>query len=131
MADNEMQEMFTVLGMDPSDDPRKDLMHYGVPGMRWGKRRGGGGGASSKSSPKLTVKGLTNEELKTAITRMKLEQEFIKLATPVPSPGKKAVQQMVANVAKQSAEAYLKKGMADGGDLVKNVMEIRKAAKNQ
>lgn len=128
MADNEMQEMFTILGIDPSDDPRKELTHYGVPGMRWGKRRGGGGG-SSKSSPKMTVKALSNDELKTAITRMKLEQEFIKLATPVPSPGKKAVQQMVANVAKQSAEAYLKKGMSDGGDLVKNLVEIRKAAK--
>lgn len=125
MADNEMQEMFTVLGVDPSDDPRKDLMHYGIPGMRWGKRKGGGGG-SSKSSPKITVKALSNEELKTAITRMKLEQEFIKLATPVPSPGKKAVQQMVANVAKQTAEDYLKKGMREGGDLVKVAMEARK-----
>ncbi len=128
MADNEMQEMFTVLGIDPTDDPRKDLMHYGVPGMRWGKRKSGGG--SSKSSPKLTVKALSNEELKSAITRMKLEQEFIKLATPVPSPGKKAVQAMVAKVAKESAEAYITKGMKDGGDLVKSLVEIKKAAKN-
>lgn len=125
MADTDMQQMFTSLGIDPTDDPRKDLMHYGIPGMRWGKRKGGG----SASSAKVTVKALSNEELKTAITRMKLEQEFIKLATPVPSPGKKAVQQMVANVAKQSAEAYLKKGMEDGGDLVKSMIEIRKAAK--
>lgn len=125
MADKDMQEMFTALGIDPSDDPRKDLKHYGVPGMRWGKRKGGGGG-SSKSSPKITVKALSNDELKTAITRMKLEQEFIKLATPVPSPGKRAVQQMVANVAKQTAEDYLKKGMKEGGDLVKTAMETRR-----
>lgn len=127
MADNDMQEMFTTLGIDPTDDPRKDLMHYGVPGMRWGKRKGGGG-SSKAASPKLTVKALSNDELKTAITRMKLEQEFIKLATPVPSPGKKAVQQMLATVAKQQAETYLKKGMADGGDLVKSLVEIRRTA---
>lgn len=127
MADKDMNDMLTVLGIDPTDDPRKELMHYGVPGMRWGKRKGGGG--SSKSSPKITVKALSNEELKTAITRMKLEQEFIKLATPVPSPGRRAVQKMVADVAKQTAEAYLKKGMAEGGDIVKAAMDARKAAK--
>ena len=115
MADS-MEDLFSAMGVSLDDDPN-EIKHYGVPGMRWGKRRGEGG--SSKSSPKLTVKALSNEELKTAITRMKLEQEFIKLATPPPSPGKKAVQAMVANVAKQTAEAYLKKGMADGGELVK------------
>ena len=122
MAD-EIKELFSSMGVDLEDDPN-EIKHYGVPGMRWGKRKGDGG--SSKSSPKLTVKALSNEELKTAITRMKLEQEFIKLATPVPSPGKKAVQTMIANVAKNQAEEYLKKGMKDGGGLVKELMENRK-----
>lgn len=117
MADN-IEELFSNMGVDLNDKPN-ELMHYGIPGMRWGKRKGGGGGASSKSSPKLTVKSLTNEELKSGITRMKLEQEFIRLATPPPSAGKKAVKEMIANVAKQQAEAYLKKGVTDGSDLVK------------
>lgn len=121
MADN-MKDLFSEMGVDFEDNPN-DLMHYGVAGMRWGKRKGGGG---SSSSPKVTVKALSDDQLRTAITRMKLEQEFIKLATPVPSPGKKAVQQMVANVAKQTAEDYLKKGMKEGGGLVKDLMENRK-----
>lgn len=126
MADT-IEDLFSAMGVGLNDDPN-EIKHYGVPGMRWGKRKSSGG--SSKSSVKMTVKALSDEELKTAITRMKLEQEFIKLATPVPSPGKKAVQQMIANVAKQSAEAYLKKGMEDGGDLVKSMIEIKKASKN-
>lgn len=117
MADN-IEELFSSMGVDLNDKPN-ELMHYGIPGMRWGKRKGGGGGASSKSSPKLTVKSLTNEELKAGITRMKLEQEFIKLATPPPNAGKKAVKQMIANVAKTQAEAYLQKAATDGSELVK------------
>lgn len=120
MADN-IEDLFSEIGVNLDDDPN-EIKHYGVPGMRWGKRKGGGS-SSKAASPKLTVKALSNDELKTAITRMKLEQEFIRLATPPPSPGKKAVQAMIANVAKQQAEVYLKKGMADGGDLVKAVYQ--------
>lgn len=112
MADN-IEELFSAMGVDLDDDPN-EIKHYGVPGMRWGKRKGGGG-----SSPRITVKALSDEQLKSAINRMKLEQEFIKLATPPPSAGKKAVKQMIANVAKQQAEAYLQSGVTSGSDLVK------------
>lgn len=126
MAEN-MEDLFSAMGVSLDDDP-DEIKHYGVPGMRWGKRKGGGG-SSRSASPKITVKALSDDQLRTAITRMKLEQEFIKLATPVPSPGRRAVQKMVADVAKQTAEAYLKKGMAEGGDIVKAAMDARKAAK--
>lgn len=124
----EEKSILEQLGIDPNAtvdelvhaDSGGELAHYGVLGMKWGKRKG------SSTSPKVTVKALSDEQLKSAINRMKLENEFIKLATPPPSPGKKALQAMVAKVAAETAEAYLRKGMADGGDLVKTALAKRK-----
>lgn len=126
----DINDLLAHLGINPNATLEElshsdELFHYGVPGMRWGKRKGGSG-SSKASSPKVTVKALSDEQLKAAINRMKLENEFIKLATPPPSPGKKAVQSMVAKVAQEAAEAYLKKGMAEGGDLVKTALQNRR-----
>jgi hypothetical protein len=69
------------------------LEHFGVKGMKWGKR---GGGSSPKEPPskdasaalalrgrakKSKPKALTNAELQQAINRMNLEQQFKRLAT--------------------------------------------------
>lgn len=124
----EEKSILEELGIEPNAtlyellhaDGGGELAHYGVLGMKWGKRKG------SSTSPKVTVKALSDEQLKAAINRMKLENEFIKLATPPPSPGKKALQAMVAKVAAETAETYLRKGMADGGDLVKTALAKRK-----
>lgn len=103
------------------------LQHYGVKGMRWGKR-----GSSSKESPSAEsasatairaraktskVKALSNKELQEAINRMNLEQQFKRLSTnerPVVSRfiastlleiGKREVQ---ATIAKKVAKAAVK-----------------------
>lgn len=126
---NEAIDILEQLGINPNTtvdelvhaESEGELAHYGVLGMKWGKRKGG-----SSTSPKVTVKALSDEQLKSAINRMKLENEFIKLATPPPSPGKKAIQAMVAKVAAETAEGYLRKGMLEGGDLVKTALNNRK-----
>lgn len=61
------------------------LQHYGVKGMKWGKRKNP---ASSDSAASTTVKvsakkkgihTVSNRELQTAIERMRLEQDFKRL----------------------------------------------------
>jgi len=100
------------------------LEHFGVKGMKWGKRSGGG--SSTKEPPSKDAatalalrkraktskpKALTNAELQQAINRMNLEQQFKRLSTnerPVVSRwiastmleiGKREVQQAVAKKA--------------------------------
>lgn len=97
------------------------LEHFGVKGMRWGKK-----GAASKEAPSADSthatalrsraktskpKALTNKELQEAINRMNLEQQFKRLTTnerPVVTRfiastlleiGKREVQQAIAKKA--------------------------------
>lgn len=61
------------------------LAHHGVKGMRWGVRkdRGSGGhtgGSGGTSKPKAHE--LSDEDLKKAIDRMNLEQQYTKLLAP-------------------------------------------------
>lgn len=91
-----------------------ELSHWGIRGQKWGERRfqnkdgsltpagvkryadqaAGVNDNNNKTSkatevaPKKTSKTMTNEELKTAITRIKLEQEYNKLTY---SPSAKSI----------------------------------------
>lgn len=65
------------------------LEHYGVKGMRWGRRKGAG--SSSESSVKTAktakkvkpvkpdVKKMSDEELRKKINRIQMEQQYAKL----------------------------------------------------
>lgn len=77
------------------------LAHYGVPGMKWGKRKGSSGSSKSSKEPasadavavgalmgkkkKSGTSALSNKELQTVITRRQLEQQYSNL-----NPGKVA-----------------------------------------
>lgn len=74
-----------------------DLLHFGIPGMKWGVRRPRGPAGTVSSSPDAqataaaiskVAKGgtstLSNQELQSLITRMDLERRFATLATPPP-----------------------------------------------
>lgn len=76
------------------------LSHFGVKGMKWGRRKGdsGGGGASpkkadisedAKTASDLSTKvksggtqALSNKELRTLVDRMGLEKRFKEINTP-------------------------------------------------
>ena len=65
------------------------LQHYGVLGMKWGKRKARSTSSSNKkpkstkntttSKPKQTQRELSDEELRAVINRMRLEREYADL----------------------------------------------------
>jgi hypothetical protein len=75
--------------MGGSDDRGRSLEHFGIKGMHWGVRKRLNPDASDdaraasetkrKVSPIVGPKALSNQELKTLISRMKLEQEYSRL----------------------------------------------------
>lgn len=67
--------------MNPEDRVDEYLMHYGVLGMKWGKRKA----SASKSSEQAPKKRrMSNKELQARIKRLKLEKEFAQLTASPP-----------------------------------------------
>ena len=111
-----------------------ELMHYGVPGMKWGVRRtpaqlGRKKTSSSKSlfgkkkskskakaktksesskeetaPKKKSVKEMSDEELSTAIRRMQLEQTYASLSPQKVSTGKAVTKRILNNIVVPAAE---------------------------
>ena len=109
-----------------------ELMHYGVPGMKWGVRRTHAqlgrkqtssskslfgkkkskpkAKAKSESSKKETapkpksVKEMSDEELSTAIRRMQLEQTYASLSPQKVSTGKAVTKRILNNIVVPAAE---------------------------
>ena len=109
-----------------------ELMHYGVPGMKWGVRRtpaqlGRKKTSSSKSlfgkkkskakvktksesskeetaPKKKSVKEMSDEELNAAIRRMQLEQTYASLSPQKVSTGKAVTKRILNNIIVPAAE---------------------------
>ena len=77
--------------MDYEENYDDFLQHYGVLGMKWGKRKARSTSSSnkkpkstkntttSKPKPKQTQRELSDEELRAVINRMRLEREYADL----------------------------------------------------
>lgn len=101
-----LNDILADSGVELSEE---ELAHYGTKGMRWGKRKKQSS-SDSDSPPKPDVKKMTDDELKSAISRLKLEQEYVKLTAPEVSNGKKIVNTLlkdVGDVSRKQAKAYL------------------------
>ena len=89
--------------MNPEDRVDEYLMHYGVLGMKWGKRKT----RASKTSEQAPKKRrMSNKELQARIKRLKLEKEFAQLTASPPKTSR--VEQLVkgaGTVAALSASA--------------------------
>lgn len=110
--------------LDHNDSDAEDfLLHWGVKGMKWGIRRkressprtklkteGGSEKKEESSKVKLSVRDLSDEELKAAVARLSLEQQYMKLIPKTAS--EKAVLFMgtlLKDVATQTLKTYLTK----------------------
>ena len=100
--------------------PEDELAHYGVLGMRWGKRKNSDKSSSSSSDKKTEssskkdeapkkpdVKKMSDDELRSAINRLKMEREFAQLTAPEVSQGRKIVGEILREVGKQQAKNFI------------------------
>lgn len=68
--------------MNPEDRVDEYLMHYGVMGMKWGKRKA----RVSKTNVQAPKKRrMSNKELQARIKRLKLEKEYAQLTSNKPN----------------------------------------------
>lgn len=98
------------------------LAHYGVKGMRWGKRSATNKEAPSSESQRSTelraraktskVKALSNKELQEAINRMNLEQQFKRLATNEKPPVQRFIASTLLEIGKREVQVALGKKVA-------------------
>lgn len=89
---------------------KKDsLFHYGVPGMKWGKRKARGSSGGSSRGTKTVhpkAKSLSDEDLKARIARLQLEKTYKELTTPKPTAGQKFVRSVLTDSGKKIATQY-------------------------
>lgn len=86
---------------DLDEETAEFFEHYGVPGMKWGKRKARG------TSTNPSVKSLSDDELKKAIQRLQMEREFAKLTAPAPSAGKRFINDVLSDSGKKLATKYM------------------------
>lgn len=94
------------------------LLHWGIPGMKWGIRRKSSTSSSTTDSADHThVKNLrgkklsemSNDDLKKLTTRLQLEKQYKDLTKVEISPGQKAATKMLVNLGKEYAAPYVTK----------------------
>lgn len=112
-----------------------DLFHWGIPGMKWGTRRGSSKGRSArpesddhkaaKGLRKKRVSEMSNDELKKLTTRLQLEKQFKDLSISNNSIAQKFIQEIVGNAGKQLASKYIansvEKGLPNLLNMLKNL----------
>ena len=115
-------------------EPNDILEHFGILGMRWGRRKGGSKTTTSKPrvkkaedvsedhAKKVSLKGkklhqMSNAELRTLNERLQLEKSYKELTKADISPGKKYVNDLLVGAAKQTVSAYVGKYMAKGAEV--------------
>ena len=118
-------------------DDKDFLQHFGVIGMRWGRRKGSRIG-SRKSMPHkgkvsdehadkvaIRAKGLrrmSNADIKKINERMQLEKQYKSLTKSEISIGQKFVTDVLSDSSKQLATKYVSKYIGDGIEyLIKKV----------
>jgi hypothetical protein len=115
--------------MEDSKKVEDFLEHYGILGMKWGRRKGGSSSSGSKKSEsneknndrehedyktkkKLLskkVSELSTSELQELSRRISLEKNYKTLTAKELSPGKKFVKELLVNTAKKQITNYVDK----------------------
>jgi hypothetical protein len=136
-----LEDLLGANGIELSDD---ELAHYGKKGMRWGKRNKRSSerkqGNTERAAARAKTKEMSNEDLKKAIDRLKLEKEYKQLNAHEISAGQKLALEILRDVGKQTAKNYIsgtiqeltkKDNGADGAKIVKEALKSTPKATRQ
>lgn len=91
-------------------DTEDFLSHYGVKGMKWGVRRSAK--ELARSSPKAKAKAMSDDELKNAINRLRLEKDYVTLSKQL-QPGREG-KEFAKNLLKESGKQAIGPLVATG-----------------
>ena len=103
-----------------ADPVEEHLEHYGIKGMKWGKRKAKDTGPGSSDAEKAKqhaqvaktkgTKALTNKELQELVTRMNLEQQYstLQAKTKKENPAAKFAKELVVQVGKEQAGKFVR-----------------------
>lgn len=97
------------------------LQHHGILGMKWGVLRTPeqlARASGKKTSSDDEVKKMSDSELRSKINRLQMEKQYKHLTSSEISVGRKFVQDVLTNSAKQTATNYVLKYMTKGIDAV-------------
>lgn len=107
------------------------LQHFGILGMKWGRRKRKTSLSKGKSKlvktsnnhpdhdrkvalKKKKLRQMSNEEIKALNNRLQLEKTYRELTQAEVSKGRKFVSEILGNAAKQTASTYVSKYMTKG-----------------
>ena len=92
-----------------------ELKHWGVLGMKWGRRKDRSSGTesadhiTSRTIKRKKLSEMSNEELKTLTTRLQLEKQYADLNKRQVSAGEKLVGNVLSEVGKDYAKNFITK----------------------
>lgn len=98
------------------------LQHYGVKGMKWGKKKNPASSDAARSktvrttAKKKGVHTVSNKELQDAISRMQLEQNFKRLSINEQSAMKRWLTSTLTEMGKREIQTQLTKKRRTSGD---------------
>jgi hypothetical protein len=116
----------------------KSFKHWGVKGMHWGVRKAHRNASedftTARSIQGKSVDEMSNQELKTLTTRLQLEKQFRDLTRTEKSTGRKLVDEILLDVAKEPVKAFVKRQSGQLFKLVGSAFEYymtRRLVKSQ
>ena len=102
-----VENLLTQCGLERVDE----LEHYGKKGMKWGKRKALKAERHEenkrRAEARAKVKTMSDDDLKTAIARLKLEKEYKDLNAHQISEGQKIVTKILTDVGTQTAKGLI------------------------
>lgn len=105
--------------MDTAVDVTDILQHFGIKGMKWGKRKAHPVTADARQKQgvkekvkKTKVGSVSNADLQAAIRRMQLEQDFKRLSVNEKSGIARWVSHTMLEIGKKEVQAYAAKKVA-------------------
>lgn len=92
-----------------------ELYHYGIPGMKWGRRKAKYASEDHKRAhSKKKTRDMSDDELRKRINRLQMEDQYKKLSKPKSAAVKKILTGVLIGSATAVATTYVTKYMKSG-----------------